>query len=123
MALNDQDRQILDFEESWWTRPEAKASGIRYRLGMSPTQYYRRLADLADSGDRPRASPPSSSAVSGASATNAGAVTRRPPNASTPADERRPDHTGWPRRPPHDGSGATRWDPAVEGWPSRSWPS
>ena len=48
MALTDQDRRILDFEESWWTRPEAKATGIRHRLGMSPTGYYRRLAELAD---------------------------------------------------------------------------
>ena len=48
MGLTDQDRQILDFEESWWTRPEAKASGIRHRLGMSPTGYYRRLAELVD---------------------------------------------------------------------------
>jgi len=48
MALTDQDRQILEFEESWWTRPEAKATGIRVRLGMSPTGYYRRLGELAD---------------------------------------------------------------------------
>jgi hypothetical protein len=51
MALTDQDRQILDFEESWWTRAEAKASGIRHRLGMSPTGYYRRLAELVDTDD------------------------------------------------------------------------
>jgi hypothetical protein len=51
MGLTDQDRQILDFEESWWTRPEAKASGIRKRLGMSPTGYYRRLAELVDTGE------------------------------------------------------------------------
>jgi hypothetical protein len=51
MGLTDQDRQILDFEESWWTRPEAKASGIRTRLGMSPTGYYRRLSELVDTSD------------------------------------------------------------------------
>ena len=51
MALTDLDREILEFEESWWTRPEAKASGIRRRLGMSPTRYYRRLSELADSGE------------------------------------------------------------------------
>jgi hypothetical protein len=51
MGLTDQDRQILDFEESWWTRPEAKASGIRNRLGMSPTGYYRRLSELVDTSE------------------------------------------------------------------------
>ncbi|HUY22884.1 MAG TPA: DUF3263 domain-containing protein [Acidimicrobiales bacterium] len=48
MALTDQDRKILDFEESWWTRPGAKAAAIRERLGMSPTRYYRRLSELVD---------------------------------------------------------------------------
>jgi Protein of unknown function (DUF3263) len=51
MGLTDQDRQILDFEESWWTRPEAKASGIRHRLGMSPTGYYRRLSELVEASE------------------------------------------------------------------------
>ena len=51
MGLTDQDRRILDFEESWWTRPGAKASGIRQRLGMSPTGYYRRLAELVDTDE------------------------------------------------------------------------
>lgn len=49
MALTDRDRQILDFEESWWTRPERKATAIRTRIGVSPTQYYKLLAVLADS--------------------------------------------------------------------------
>ncbi|HTZ08091.1 MAG TPA: DUF3263 domain-containing protein [Acidimicrobiales bacterium] len=51
MALTELDREILDFEESWWTRPEAKAVGIRERLGMSPTRYYRRLSELVDVGE------------------------------------------------------------------------
>jgi hypothetical protein len=50
MALNDRDRQILDFEQSWWTRPGKKAAAIRSRIGISPTQYYRQLAELTDSG-------------------------------------------------------------------------
>jgi hypothetical protein len=50
MALNDRDRQILDFEESWWTRPEKKAVAIRTRFGISPTQYYRHLGELVDGG-------------------------------------------------------------------------
>jgi len=51
MGLTDQDRDILEFEESWWTRPGAKATDIRERLGMSPTRYYRRLSELADTGE------------------------------------------------------------------------
>ena len=51
MSLTDTDRDILDFEESWWTRPGAKAPAIREYLGMSPTSYYRRLAELADSAE------------------------------------------------------------------------
>jgi hypothetical protein len=49
MTLTERDRKILDFEESWWTRPEKKASAIRTRFGISPTQYYRQLGDLVDS--------------------------------------------------------------------------
>jgi hypothetical protein len=50
MALNDRDMQILDFEQSWWTRPEKKATAIRTRIGISPAQYYRQLGELVDSG-------------------------------------------------------------------------
>ncbi len=50
MALTDRDRQILDFEQSWWTRPEKKAVAIRTCFGISPTQYYRQLGELVDSG-------------------------------------------------------------------------
>ena len=49
MALSDREQQILDFEESWWTRPEKKAVAIRTQMGISPTQYYRQLGDLVDS--------------------------------------------------------------------------
>ena len=48
MDLTATDRDILDFEESWWTRPGSKASAIRERLSMSPTTYYRRLDELVD---------------------------------------------------------------------------
>jgi len=51
MDFTDTDRAILDFEESWWTRPGAKASAIREYLGMSPTSYYRRLDELVDSAE------------------------------------------------------------------------
>jgi len=48
MTLNAEDRHILEFEGSWWTRPGAKATAIRERLGISPTRYYRRLGELVD---------------------------------------------------------------------------
>jgi hypothetical protein len=50
MALNDRDLEILDFEQSWWTRPEKKAVAIRTRIGISPAQYYRQLGELVDNG-------------------------------------------------------------------------
>jgi hypothetical protein len=50
MALNDRDREILEFEQSWWTRPEKKAVAIRTRIGISPAQYYRQLGELVDNG-------------------------------------------------------------------------
>jgi hypothetical protein len=48
MALNDRDIQILDFEQSWWARPEKKGAAIRTHIGISPTQYYRHLGELVD---------------------------------------------------------------------------
>jgi len=50
MALNDRDIQILDFEQSWWTRPEKKGVAIRNHIGISPAQYYRHLGELVDDG-------------------------------------------------------------------------
>lgn len=51
MPLSDTDRALLEFEESWWQRPGAKAAAIRHRFGCSPSAYYRRLAVLIDSSD------------------------------------------------------------------------
>ena len=48
MTFTARDKEILDFEASWWTRPGAKAEAVRVQLGMSPTLYYRRLAALVD---------------------------------------------------------------------------
>jgi hypothetical protein len=48
MDFTDRDREILDFEASWWTRPGSKAEAVRAHLGMSSTLYYRRLAALVD---------------------------------------------------------------------------
>ncbi|MHB8329297.1 MAG: DUF3263 domain-containing protein [Acidimicrobiales bacterium] len=57
MPLTDGDRALLDFEGSWWTRPGAKATAIRQRLGISASVYYRRLAALVDSTDALEHSP------------------------------------------------------------------
>ncbi len=51
MALTEKDKEILDFEASWWTTAGPKAQAIRVRLGMAPAAYYRRLAVLVDDED------------------------------------------------------------------------
>lgn len=48
MELSDRDRAILDFEGSWWTEPSSKKDAIRAKLTLSPTRYYRILADLVE---------------------------------------------------------------------------
>jgi hypothetical protein len=48
VTLRDRDRAILDFERGWWLEPGAKADGVRARLDMSPTAYYRLLNHLID---------------------------------------------------------------------------
>ncbi|HUC36649.1 MAG TPA: DUF3263 domain-containing protein [Acidimicrobiales bacterium] len=50
-VLTDRDKQILDFEASWWTRPGSKAEALRAHLSMSPASYYRRLSELLDIED------------------------------------------------------------------------
>lgn len=49
MAISELDRAILDFERSWWALPGPKEHDIRERLGLSPTRYYKALAELVDS--------------------------------------------------------------------------
>lgn len=49
MALSDRDRDILDFERSWWREPGSKTDAIRSRLHLSPARYYRVLAALVTS--------------------------------------------------------------------------
>ncbi len=51
MGLSERDRAILDFERTWWSEPGPKESGIRARFGLSPTRYYRLLAQLLESAD------------------------------------------------------------------------
>ena len=49
MPLSTRERAILDFERSWWSEPGSKEQGIRHRLGLSPTRYYRLLGELIES--------------------------------------------------------------------------
>ncbi len=51
MALSDRDRAVLDFEQTWWTRPGSKEVAIRARLGLSATRYRQVLAALVDSDE------------------------------------------------------------------------
>ena len=51
MALSDRDRDILDFERTWWTEARSKELGIRERFELSPTRYYQVLNELLDSPD------------------------------------------------------------------------
>lgn len=51
MALSDDDRLILDFEQGWWLLDGSKEEEIRRRFNMSPSTYYRSLAELIDEPD------------------------------------------------------------------------
>lgn len=51
MGLSPRDRDILDFERTWWTLPGPKHGAIRERLGISGTRYYQLLNDLLDRPD------------------------------------------------------------------------
>ena len=47
-SLSALDRAVLDFERTWWCSPGSKETRIRDELGVSATQFYRRLALLTD---------------------------------------------------------------------------
>ncbi len=49
MPLSPRDRAVLDLERTWWTIPGLKEAAIREQIGISPTSYYARLGELADS--------------------------------------------------------------------------
>jgi hypothetical protein len=51
MGLLPRDRDILEFERSWWKQPGPKQRAIREVLGISGTRYYRRLNELLDEPD------------------------------------------------------------------------
>lgn len=46
--LKPRDRQVLDFESSWWLYPQPKDQAIPEYLGMSATRYYQILRRLVD---------------------------------------------------------------------------
>ncbi len=55
--LTERDRQVLDFEGSWWLYPEPKDRAIRDYLDMSATRYYQRLRRLVEDEEALRYAP------------------------------------------------------------------
>jgi hypothetical protein len=53
MELTPRDRDVLDFERSWWlvAAQVPKHTAIRQRLEISPAHYYSLLERLIDSKD------------------------------------------------------------------------
>ncbi len=51
VALTQRDRDILDFERSWWTATSPKDVQIREQFELSATRYYSLLTDLLEDGD------------------------------------------------------------------------
>jgi hypothetical protein len=51
MPLSERDREILDFERSWWREPGPKEVAIRGRFSLSAARYYRILNELLDTPD------------------------------------------------------------------------
>jgi hypothetical protein len=49
VALTDRDRDILDFERSWWKESRPKEAVINERFELSATRYYQILAELVES--------------------------------------------------------------------------
>lgn len=46
--LSDLERELLDFEDSWWKYAGAKESAIRERFGHGPVRHYQILNALID---------------------------------------------------------------------------
>ncbi len=51
MALTQRDRDILDFERSWWSATAPKDVQIRERFELSATRYYQLLGELLDDAE------------------------------------------------------------------------
>ncbi len=49
--LADDDRRILDFERCWWLFGGSKDRAITEELGISSSEYYRRLRELLSDPD------------------------------------------------------------------------
>ena len=49
--MSERDREVLDFEGSWWLFPGPKDRDIREYLDMSATRYYKAVRRLIDDGD------------------------------------------------------------------------
>lgn len=47
-ALDERDREVLDFEREWWRYAGAKEQAIRERFELSTTRYYQLLNELID---------------------------------------------------------------------------
>jgi Protein of unknown function (DUF3263) len=46
--VSKRDREVLDFERSWWLYPGPKDRAIREYVGISATRYYQVLRRLID---------------------------------------------------------------------------
>jgi hypothetical protein len=46
--MSERDREVLDFEGSWWLFPGPKDRAIREYLQMSATRYYEAVRRLID---------------------------------------------------------------------------
>ncbi len=51
MTLTGRDRDILDFERSWWTREGVKETAILERFELSASRYYQILGELIESAE------------------------------------------------------------------------
>jgi len=49
--MSELDREVLDFEGSWWLFPGPKDRAIREYLQMSATRYYEAVRRLIDDDD------------------------------------------------------------------------
>jgi len=48
IALDERDRDMLDFEREWWRYAGAKEQAIKARFDLSTTRYYELLNRLID---------------------------------------------------------------------------
>jgi hypothetical protein len=57
MDLTERDREILDFERSWWSHSGPKEALIVERFELSASRYYQVLNELIDSDEAYRHDP------------------------------------------------------------------